>query len=370
MSKLIESYAEYFERQTEESVDLLFDSLLNYDFREYRDDAEKVAGMSRSFRCDHDPVLLYTNGSSSGRRTPYGFRPQFFRWASRIEPFLRNIHSGRNIFLCCRIGTGVPPRKLLISEVTNNKKHYDASGNFLDDNQIEELFRFTGSVYEKFGEVNFSAFPDVWNMLFSNPLFNHLCEENREKIGCLVNSDFEMFFTNRNLYVRDQMINWKSGVNFFTCRFGHKHFLPIFHMLGGCLNLTNLAGQYDDSDKVRLQEERVLCECGRIRVPMEVLFHQRHTPLNPDGSPIDFTPLRDSLGGRYASFQIHQDENDKITAFITPLKGSIDEETEVIRSFFSGMELSIEVNKYFEVGSKRYCFWRSNQVQVQEFRLT
>lgn len=368
MSKIIESYKEYFERQDEESIDLLFDVLLNYDFSFYKKDMEEVAIISlqcRSLFID-EPVILYTNGSSSGIRNPYKFKPNFFKWASCIEPFLRGVTSEKNIFLCCRLGAGSPPQKLIISEAKNNKRHYDAFGNLLEENQIRDLFEFAKKIS---GKVSFSAFPDVWNMLFSNPLFNSLCDENREKIGCFVNSDFEMFFTNKNFYTRDQMINWKSGLNFYTCKAGYKHFLPIFHINSGCFNLINLDGKIDDSDIVGISEEQVLCKCGRKRMPMEILFHHKNAPKDHDGKPINFKPLKDLLKGRYATFQVHQDENNKITVLLTPVGAIEDDDLSAIKLFFSNFELSIEFNKYFQVGSKRYCFWRSRHIEIKKFEL-
>jgi hypothetical protein len=372
MSYLVGLYENYLKEQTEDSVARLFEAFVAYDFSEYHSDIREMGLMRKEAESkDQDCVVLQTNGSSNGTPSSYEFRPCFFEWVSRIEPFLRGMHSGKNIFLCSRLGNGMPPQKMMITEVFgNSKKNYETNANLLDGGQLVELFEFVEELHDKFGKVNFTAFPDVWNMLFSNPLFNELCEKNREKIGCFVNNDFEMLFTSKTIYIRDQMINWRSGLNFFTCESGHKHFLPIFNEDAGCTSLINIAGGADDSDCVTLRPEGVLqCPCGRPRIPIEIVFHHRNCMVDRNGAPIDFSPLRDSLKGRYATFQIHQDEKDRVTVFLTPIGGYKRSDLDVVHSFFSGLEISFEFNRYFEVGSKRYCFWRSERVESKDFKL-
>jgi len=372
MSYLVGLYENYLKEQTEESVALLFDAFVAYDFYEYHSDIREMGLMRKEAEANEEGcAVLYTNGSSNGTPSSYEFRPRFFEWVSRIEPFLRGMRSGKNIFLCSRLGGGRPPQKMMITEVFgNSKKNYETNANLLDGGQLVELFEFVEELHDKFGKVNFTAFPDVWNMLFSNPAFNELCEKNRDKIGCFVNNDFEMLFTSKTFYIRDQMINWRSGLNFFTCESGHKHFLPIFSEDAGCTSLINIAGGADDSDCVSLRPEGVLqCTCGRPRIPIEIVFHHRNCIVDRNGAPIDFSPLRDSLKGRYATFQIHQDEKDRVTVFLTPIGVYKKSDLDVVHSFFSGLEISFEFNRYFEVGSKRYCFWRSNRVESKEFKL-
>ena len=368
---IVEHYARYLERQDDKSIDDLFGRMLSYDFADYDADMIEIADMHRiSATCGEEATLLYTNGSSGGAPKQYEFGPRFGRWAGHIEPFLRALHCGPCIMLCCRIGNGRPPKRLTFAEVENNKRHYDASGNLLDRWQLRELFDHVKDIHGRRGKVILSAFPDVWNMLLSNPLFNNLCEENRDRIAFFVNSDFEMLFGSEKFLVRDQMINWSSGLNFYTCEAGVKHFLPIFHKNEeGCTNILNALAKRDDSDSVALGA-RKKCECGRHFMKMDIVFHKKNAILGIDGTPVDFSPLRASLKGRYAAFQIHQDENEKVKVFMTPIGVTNKRDLEIIGSFFSGFEMSMEFNRYFEVGSKRYCFWRSSQVETREFRLS
>jgi hypothetical protein len=370
VSNIVEHYARYLERQDEKSIDDLFECTLSYDFADYEADMLEIAEMHRiSATCGDGLTLLHTNGSSDGSPRRYEFGPHFARWAGHIEPFLRALYCGTCIMLCCRIGSGCSPKRLTFTEVENNKRHYDASGNLLDRWQLRELFNHVKDIHERRGKVSLSAFPDVWNMLLSNPFFNNLCEENRDRIAFFVNSDFEMLFGSEKFLFRDQMINWSSGLNFYTCEAGTKHFLPIFHNEEGCTNILNVLARRDDSDSVALGA-RARCKCGRHFMPMDILFHKKNTILGAAGTPVDFSPLRANLRGRYATFQIHQDENEKVKVFMTPIGVVNKRDLEFIRSFFSEFEMSMEFNRYFEVGSKRYCFWRSARVEPKEFRLS
>ena len=369
VSNIVESYARYIESQDEGSVDELFGAMLSYDFAGYDADILEMARIHERANPQADGAeFLRTNGSTRGVQRTYEFRPHFARWAGHIESFLRALYCGPSIMLCCRIGSGRPPNGLSITEVDNNKRHYDASGNLLEDDQLHDLFRHIKGIHGERGKVSLSAFPDVWNMLFSNPSFNHLCEENRDRISFLVNSDFEMLFRNDEFLIRDQMINWSSGLNFYTCEAGAKHFLPMFQSCGGCINLLNTAAERDGSDSVHL-EPPGRCSCGRAFVPMQIGFHRKNTILGLDGRGMDFSPLRGRLKGRYATLQIHQDEMGRVTVFMTPVGQKNDGDLELLNSFFSGFEMSVDFNRYFEVGSKRYCFWRSAHVEAKEFRL-
>jgi hypothetical protein len=370
VSNIIELYEQYLSKLNEDSVDELFDCFVNYDFSEYSSDIQKVVELRKSTKNEEfEWVQLYTNGSTSLKPRPYKFGPAFPLWVRKIESYLRGMHLGTNIFLCCRLGNGKPPSELILSPVSNNsKRHYDASGNFLDDDQLEDFFRHIREIYESKGKVVFTAFPDVWNMLFSNPLFNHLCDTNKEKIECFVNTDFEMLFKNKNFYIRDQMINWSSGLNFYTCESGTKHFLPIFYENKGCWNLINLLSEKDDSDNIKIGSKK-MCECGRKLVSLDIAFHNKNAIMGLDKRLLNFNALAD-LKGRYANFQIHQNEDNKITIFLTPLGSENKQDLELIRSFFLGFQIKIEFNKYFEIGSKRYCYWRSEKIDPKEFKLS
>lgn len=370
MSRITKLYENYYKEQTPESIDELFVELVHYDYSNYKDDIEEIARMHRRTICQGEGrAMLRTNGSSSGSRRDYEFAPHFYHWASKIEPFLRNMWAGKSIFLFSGIGYGALPKKFYISNVENNKKDYETNGNFLDEDQLRELFLFVNRIYEEHGRVNLSSFPHIWNVLLSNPVFNQMCLENKDKIWSLVNSDYDMLFSTKELYVRDQMINWVSGVNFFTCEHGFKHFLPTFYVgHKGCVSLINMYGENDDSDHVVLGEVRS-CECGRNSVPMDIIFHKENAVLGSDGNVLDFSGLANSLKGHYANFQIHQNEENVISVLMNPVRDLILDDIEAINSFFLDMKIKIMTDKYYHIGSKRYCFWRSKSLDAKDFKL-
>lgn len=364
-------YEHYYREQSQESIARLFEGMLDYDFRDYWRDMGKIADMHSATKFSGDRTTLKTNGSTGGSKI-YRFGPYFWDWSSKIEPFLRNMHDGMTIFLYARLGGGRPPSRLMFDEVhSSNKKHFETNANFLEDAQVEEVFSYVTDIYKTGHKVNFSSFPDVWNMLLSNHRFMDLCRDNSEKIGCFVNNDFEMLLTTEEFYVRDQMINWVSGVNFFVCKEGTRHFLPTFAPGSECLNLINLRRLSDGSDEVQIGNgDPIACACGRPYIPVEMKFHKNNRILSRSGKPVDFGRLGLSLKGRYATLQMHQDEREKVTVFANPV-GELNKEdmNEAIRAM-PGLEIEIKTNRYFEVGSKRYCFWRSESLNVKDFRLS
>jgi hypothetical protein len=84
--------------------------------------------------------------------------------------------------------------------------------------------------------------------------------------------------TRRGILFNDQMINWKSGVNFYTCCHNHQHFLPIFVKRDGrFFNLLNFLTLSDDSDIFEIEPQKELCGCGRFRMPFRFVPHFRHS---------------------------------------------------------------------------------------------
>jgi hypothetical protein len=243
------------------------------------------------------------------------------------------------------------------------------TGNFLEEQHVLELFSFVENLYGEGKKTIFSSFPDIWNILLTNLTFANLCIEHQEKIVCLVNSDFEMFHTTDSTYIRNQMINWSSGLNFFACEQGHTHFLPSFFSDRSCFSLINLAKTHDSSDAIFLSERPEVCPCGRPRLPMQIQFHKRNLVVDCNGNPIDFKPLSKLLSGRYQTFQIHQDLNDAVTVFLSPYGNFIGSDLGIIESFLEGMKIDFSFNRYFDVGAKRYCFWRSDSVKTKDLKL-
>ena len=369
MTDLVRYYREYYREQTPRSVDSLFGAMLDYDYSSYHDDIRRVLAMWREARCMGDAIRLNSNGSTSGSRRSFCFSPHFRLWRFKLEPFLRGMEN-KTIMVVAQLGFGELPSFRVSEDRDSSQKHFDAVGNWFRNEDLGLLFDFVGRSHRDYGPINLYAMPDVWNCLVTNLHFVELAVGQSRSIRAFVTGDFDSNFKRVGFYVRDQMMDWGSGLNFFDCEAGTRHFLPTFHFgPSWCVNLLNIhkTGSFPD-DLVLLGQEPSVCVCGRPYVTAEMRFHYRHMIVGKDGTPVDLAPLYESLSARYAGLQFHQDESDLVTAFCT-LIGGAGEDLEKMSCFFGrfGLEMSFARDKYYSIGRKRFGAWRSDAVIAKDF---
>lgn len=371
MNELVRSYREYYREQTPRSVDALFDAMLDYDYSSYHEDMSRVLAMWREARRTGDAVRLSSNGSTTGTPRAFDFSPHFRLWRFKVEPFLRGMES-KTIMVVAQLGFGALPRFGVSEDPGSSQKHFDAVGNWFKGEDLESLFGFVEEASRTHGPVNLYAMPDVWTCLVTNPHFVGLAGEHGRSIRAFVNGDFDAHFRRVGFYVRDQMVDWGSGLNFFDCEAGTRHFLPIFHFgASHCVNLLNLHRAEGSSDDLVLFEGRPsVCRCGRPYFPARVMLHHRHLIVGRNRRPVGLAPLYQSLSARYASLQFHQDESDRVTALFTSI-GDVGDDPKKIADFFGefGLEMSFTRDKYYSIGRKRFGAWRSPSVALNDFLL-
>lgn len=187
-----------------------------------------------------------------------------------------------------------------------------------------------------------SNFPDMIN--------------NVGELDRLVSFDFDPFYDDRAFggTVNDQMVNWKSGVNFYTCKEGTKHFIPIWYRDGNryynLLNLSDKNGiEVDDSIELgNLQK----CKCGRTYLDLRFIPHINNCP-NMGYAPT----LARSLVNAYFNMQFYQ--SDKLYLAYTAVDK--DDDAQKIASEYSAQLLP---NTTVLVGTrgKLPAFWRGQAV--------
>lgn len=369
MNDLVRHYREYYREQSSKSIDSLFKAMLDYDYCSYHDDMKKVLAMWRQARCMGDAVRLKSNGSTTGVPRSFFFSPHFRLWRFKVEPFLRALDS-KTIMVVAQLGFGAFPRFSACEDRDSSQKHFDVVGNWFEDEDLGRLFCFTRLLCGDHGPVNLYAMPDVWTCLVTNPHFVKLAFDHASDIRSFVTSDFDSHFKRVGFYVRDQMVDWGSGLNFFECEAGNRHFLPMFHFgVSSCVNLLNLHRVDGLSDDLVLfGGESGVCGCGRPYFPAEMRLHHRHMIVGQDGSPIDLAPLYESLSARYAGLQFHQNESGLVTAFCTSI-GDAGRDLDKTACFFGrfGLEMSLVKDKYYSIGRKRFGAWRSQSVVAKDF---
>lgn len=161
------------------------------------------------------------------------------------------------------------------------------------------------------------------------------------------------------IYVNNKMVNWKTGVNFFTCRYGVRHHLPIFaHRDGRYYNLLNLFNKdgYPVDDFFEIVGPQYWCKCGRLAIPFRFIPHIANCPLL-DGQPYYRPDLATKFVGHYYNYQIIQVGNTNHIYYI-PLSDVFDDPELPNQVLHKGYACVI--------GRKRPSFWRCDSIAIGE----
>lgn len=335
-NKLISFYKKY-QKNPHENLSELIQCIKNYCF----DDIEKLI-YSDEIKCDtnyeHDRILR-----SNTERT-YPFYP--FSAIGPIENLLRNQFDHKkslSIFDLYheRDPIYIPEKKVIFGEdcLTND---------FLEViiNTIENQTLVT-------------SFASTLNQLANNI---DIINKNNDKKIYLVNTDVPCFVNRTkletyNTHLNDQMIDWKSGINFYTCIKNQKHFLPIFTVqeknYKNILNLTQFISKKEDY--IKIDPQRIMCECGSYRCKYEFIPHYKN--FIDDFKYEDSLDIANNLKSQYRWFQVIQ-SNKKIYIYFEINKNHELKNDDVIflektfnkPVFFKG--------KRFEIGRKIPAFWK------------
>lgn len=375
MGELLDMYSQYYRLRNEQSLEYLLEHIFYHDFSEYEQEIRRIQEARASFVGRYDHSRMSTNGST-GTATPYNFGPNAEMCVDRLERKLRmRNHKTISLYSVYFGSSFARPFSIMkIDGAQERQRDFDVVGDWRVRNHMDKLIRFLDDCYERWGPLNISSLPHIWVCLTTCPQFQSWVSESKRKINAFVNSDCEPLFKDLGVYMRDQMVDWRSGINFYTCEKGHIHFFPIFYVDGEkCSNLLNLSSDHCQHDDSVLVGARVLCECGIYRATMKIETHFKNKIVGEDGKPVEFKGICDLMEGWFHSFQIHQDYSEKIRIFYES-ENSADRDIERIIGFLKAKGLKkVEVKKsiYTQNGRKRHPFWRSERVREESFnRLT
>lgn len=186
----------------------------------------------------------------------------------------------------------------------------------------------------------------------------HITHENR----WIISTDDPAFvdldiFRDRGIFVNDKMINWRTGLNFFTCTAGHKHFLPIFAREGNrYYNLLNPMGRrgHPVDDLFEITGSPTRCTCGLMRIDFRFIPHVKSCP-RIDGQYLYDTALAKRLKKQYYNYQIIQVGSNLHLYYVAR-----DEPED------AGLKFT-RIHKGFigRIGRKRPAFWKCGDMNRQ-----
>lgn len=220
---------------------------------------------------DH-PVecTLMSNGSTGGERA-YKYGPLFKVARGHIEPYIRFPRHPWHKRVVIR--SRFPKNEL--PPFDGQHMYVDMSTSKVDGiiNHVDNLL--------KLGPVVVYTFPRIVNWLASSEQFVQFCADCDGMVS-ITSSDSDAFYDDRpfraaGIIVNDQMINWKSGLNFFTCDHGSRHSIRnLWASKGGrYFNLMNLSCSGIEIDDVITFGS---CECGRPFAVDKFLPHYKYLP--------------------------------------------------------------------------------------------
>ncbi len=298
MSVFIDNLIRYRQTPTVDTASAVYAELLTYDFSDFW----AVLQLKAPAKLSVETSPLYSSGSFTRLdRTPvipYYFGPLWEYWWRQIELLLKNPTRGPAVYVCFHSPFWGPPRPGLVKSDLGRVTEQSICGtsHFLVlDYNYDNL-----EVLEPFPTI--AADPKCLLYLLKDPKFT--------TAATIQSTHYEAFFPKLlNVFINDNCIDWKTGLNFYTCRAGTKHFLPIFALTKtGFINLLNLAQECPApaDDLFIIEPERCLCSCGRYYMPFTFLPHYRLMIKTTTGWFYDLN-IPDHLQGRYKNLQFIQE---------------------------------------------------------------
>jgi hypothetical protein len=361
MNDLVRHYREYYREQTPAAFDNLFRCMLDYDFSSYRDDMRRVSAMWREAKCVGESKTLFSGGSSTGIRRSYEFGPNFPQARLLVEGFLRMSHK-KTLLLAHSTDINTPSFK---HRPNPPQYDFDLIGNWQRLDHLDFLFDSVERLNELFGSINICALPAVWLGLTCDPEFVTRAERKAIGINALVNTDDTKCFRRIKCRTRDQMIDWSSGVNFYTCDAGRYHFLPTFFCSDrSSFSLINLKkSSKDQNDLLTIRHEDVTCPCGRPGVFLDFVPHKDNFPFC-GGRFFEPERILENIPDYTSRLQIYQDGERQVKIFYSSNK-AVDLSILIRHLKNLGIEkINILASKYFLVGVKKPFLWRKKSPEV------
>jgi hypothetical protein len=216
-------------------------------------------------------------------------------------------------------------------------------------------FNFLNPCFESLNDFkgNLRTYPQILMFLSKEKEFiDTLARGNISLISCTgYDADFPMMQYKNRIHINDNMINWKTGENFLTCKKGNKHTFPFSIKKDGLYgNLLNMYEKrmYESDDFFELDFTE--CECG-LKWPKVSRF-ESHINIKNKPEKISLEPLV----GQYINFQIAKDNRNDFFYFISEKNGDIPSE-DLNYIFGNYKKGKIYRDKQLIVGSSKIPFF-------------
>lgn len=340
---MLRSYSDYLSYPTVKNLQSFVELAADYDFTDYAFMQEEMLRLYRRSIPNDDNSVAYSNGST-GTNNKYYFGPNRYCCIYFIEHILRGGQD--QTFLLSTF----PWMKIGKSFWESSSGLKKISCDIRDSRNIGFLLDYLHKT-----KVILITHPNT--MLYLSGSDEFVNGTGSDMV--LTSTDWEPFYDRRKFKckVNDQMIDWKSGINFYTCRSGQYHFLPIFvQNKDKCFNLLNFNNKNGSTtDDFFELGNRVLCNCGKTRMEFKFIPHWKKCPVINGKIFYDLSIVQ-KLEQQLYNIQFLQKEPEKITVVYSARNG------EKIKIPDIGCEVELLNDHIFWVGNRqKYCsFWRGD----------
>lgn len=202
----------------------------------------------------------------------------------------------------------------------------------------------------------FKAIPEDRLAIWAQPCFWLYCNSFKKfqdyliksKIT-IVSSDYTSFFKKKRLlsndvHVNDCMIDYSTGANFYTCKYGGTHIMPIYcYSNKSSFNLFNLyKNNYlkSSGDKFKIHQT-AKCKCGITAYVIDFAPHEKY--LNRFYNIKN--EISESLRGNYFTFQI-VNHGAKLSCFYSSINSMPPEDEAYIRDHLNVVNIYKDAKIY------------------------
>jgi hypothetical protein len=228
-------------------------------------------------------------------------------------------------------------------------------------NLINFCYKKTSEIFNfipKNEKINLFARPKTWLYLLKNDHFIEDLNKYKENIYSLISTDYPALFPKDKIpepiFLNDNCIDWRTGVNFYTCKYKNKHSVPCYlETQKGICNLLNLGKNKligPEVDYIEITEKK--CECGK-----KICFFKSRYIEDPCEKIIN------KLNDNYLNLQFHFKENEVDIYYIKPNKEKISEkDKEIILDQYK--QCNFVENGLFSSGRKCPTWWFENMSEI------
>lgn len=311
-SLILKLFLEYYEGKID---DFEICKAINVFSEQHFLDSSFQCALSNNYSFSHE-VDMVTSGTTTGYRTIYKYSN--VQTIGLIEKECKYPH-GKNYSILFSNFLNRP--NFIISEYHENRHTHCISYSELSR---ENILKITEKISSLSNHVAIWT-SDKNNLMFllSDNYFVDFLLQNKERIS-IINTGISPFFKKKKLlengfHINDNMIDWYSGLNFYTCKYNKKHILPIFYAEENkSTNLLNLSlrGRMVPKSDYFDYSPLGYCECGKTHYDLKFIPHIKTTPI-VDGEYFYDMEIPELLEGSYYNLQFVQIDEKTLDIYYT-----------------------------------------------------